>query len=212
MRINFQDINFNNLQSSDTHFCGPGNDANNPQNKRNFDVTSSATAALRRVQIVLAEGSTASSFQDNHIATSRAPDANRQFSTVIDNGVADFGGNSHLLGSPSSPGFVTLTFSNNNVFGRIEGALYWDSLSGGGTSRMDVDFMRQNNTVIDTGINEVHGHGGNANNDNNKVGVLQLFNDPSLYTIRLRLGQFSNGQFINTIATRTFSFVAVCNN
>jgi hypothetical protein len=70
---------------------------------------------------------------------------------------------------------------------------------------MITEFRRRNNTIIKSTTDHIDGHGGDANDIANKVGVLQLGNSTSLSNIRLRVGKVLNGQFVD-VATRNYSF------
>jgi hypothetical protein len=212
LRINFQDVNSNNLQgTTDRRFCGPGFNANSPSNHLAIDVTSLPNSQLRRVQLTLGEGQTAGTIEDLHTGSSVGPSANLIIPDTINNGSNDFGGNSHSGGGPSSPAHMSLTLANNGiVFGNVDGVLYWDALFGGGTSQIITDFQRSDGTTLQSRTNRVTGPGGNANDDHNKVGVVRSFNSSSLSRIRLRVGGIVNGGFVNVV-TRTYAYGASCN-
>jgi hypothetical protein len=207
LRINFQDSAGNNLQNTqNTSFCGPGFDANSPSNQRAISITSLANSQLSRVQLTLGAGTTLTSIVDLHTGSVRVPSTTQVFWDRINNGNTDFGFNSHSGGAPASDARIELFVRNDGiVFGRVNGVLYWDALVGGGTARLVTDFQNSNGTTLTTRTNQITGIGGDANAIENKTLVLQSFNNASLFSIRLRVGRVSSGNFTNVVS-RTYSF------
>ena len=207
LKINFQDIASNNIQTTQSiRLCGPGFDANSRENQRAIDVTSLPNARLRRVQLTLGQGQTLQTIVDLHDGSSFAPSTNLTIQDRINNGSADFGGNSHSGGEPSSDASVRLNLLNNgNVAGEVRGILYWDDLSSGGHTRIVTDFQNSNGTTLQSRTDEVDGNGGDAEDVENKVLVQRLFQSASLSQIRLTVGRVSNGNFVNVVS-RSYSF------
>lgn len=207
LKINFQDIASNNIQNTQSiRFCGLGSNANSGANQRAIDITSLPNAQLRRVQLTLGQGSTLQTIDDLHTGSSFAPSTDLTFNDRINNGSADFGGNSHSGGGPASDASVELNLLNNgNVAGRVRGVLYWDDSFSGGRTRIITEFQNSNGTILESRTDEINGNGGNANNIANKVLVQRLFQSASLSKIRLSVGKVSNGNFANVVS-KSYSF------
>jgi hypothetical protein len=208
LRVNFQDSSGNNLQSTqDIAFCGPGFNANSSANKRSIDVTSGGNAGLAKVQLTLGQGPTLGSIIDLETGSVRVPSTQLKFADKINNGNADFGGNSHSGGGPSTDAFIDLSVSGNGlVAGRVDGVLYWDALVGAGSARIITDFQNSAGATLKSLRRRVNGTGGDANSAPNKVGVLHIFQSPSMSKIRLRVGKvLSSGSFVE-VASKVYSF------
>jgi|GEM_PF-3032722 len=210
LRINFQDINGNNLEATqDVAFCGPGNDANSSANQRAIDVTNVfPSAQLRQVQLTLGEGQTLGTIDDLHTGIA-STSTDVHFGDKINNGNADFGFRPHSGGSPQSDGSIDLSLRGDGiVFGRVNGILFWDALFGDGTVRAITDFKDRNGNTLATRTSTLDGKGCCATDSKNQSLIDHRFNSADLFKIRLRVGQVSNGSFVN-VASRNYSFGCV---
>lgn len=208
LKINFQDIAFNNLfATQDIHFCGPGFDANNSANQKAVNVVSVADTRIRHVQLVIGSGNTTGSIIDDKATTETFP--NVRTSDIINNGATDLGGPGpfpvHFNGSPVDPFSVKVELRDTNVIrGEVSGILFWDSTSAG-SARAIIDFQNSNGANLATRtVNLTAPSGGNALASANQASFDQVFSSASLFKIRVRVGTVSGGSFVG-VASRTYS-------
>ena len=205
IKINFQDINFNNISGVVRQFCGPGFDANNSANQLAINVGSS-NAQIRHVQLVIGSGPNTANIIDDKATTEFFPTAG--FSDIINNGTADFGNPPHLLGSPTVGASIGLTLTDTGVItGNVRGVLFWDSTSAG-CARLIINFQNVNGVDLTTPrtITKCAAAGGNALSTANQAAVNQSFTSASLFKIRLRVGTVVNNAFVGTVISRNYEF------
>jgi hypothetical protein len=137
-------------------------------------------------------------------ASSAAP-VNKKHDVRFNNGNNDFGGDTHLVGSPITSGLLQLTRNGGSVTARVKGTLYWDTLFGNGCTRLIIDFQDLNGTNIRQKMIDRCGSGGNANDSANKLSVDESFTSGSLMKVRLRVGTLQDGNFRN-VETRAYGW------
>ena len=193
---------------------GPGGNANLAANQAPVN-ESFADRDLFTVLVSTFEVNPNGTLANGHAVTD-STDSQWPNTAKIDSGTADFGAGSHSFGSPTGIGSVAFLRSLpgrtsspptplGNMFGLVEGKLYWDSLFDSGTARVVIDFQDANGNTLPGGsrTRDVNGPGGDANKSGNQLQILETFFAPSLFQIRLRVGTVSNGNFVN-VTTRTF--------
>jgi hypothetical protein len=172
--VNFQDEDSNNISSRTIQFCGPGNNANSPDNQRTIDVSSGGLFDLRRVQLVVGEGPTLGQIVDEEANGTMRPTLHKN--DTINNGEADFGAPPHALGTPVSNANISLVLNaEGRVVGNVRGTLFWDSF-GSGCARLVINFRDANNNNLGTRtINQCGPTGGNANSNSNQSAIDRTF-------------------------------------
>jgi len=211
--IQFKKVTSNNtLQTVATrviNVSGPGGDANLASNQiavnENFSDRDLFTVVMSTAEV----DSNGNSINLNTIVD--PTDSNWSFSPTINNGSSDFGTGTHSFGSPSHPGFVaffrslpnaslTPTTPLGSMLGVVSGTLYWDAAFSSGTARMIIDFQDASGNTLSSRTRDVSGPGGDANNSSNQRSIDENFVSPSVFQVRLRVGQVSNGSFVNIVS------------
>ena len=115
----------------------------------------------------------------------------------INEGPADFGGPTHILGGPFDDAVITWDYDTSSgevvATARVRGTLYWDDLISAGCTRITIRFRNSADTNLATRIVDVCGPGGNANDPANKIQVDQSFSSPNLSRIRIDVAKTSAG-------------------
>ena len=116
---------------------------------------------------------------------------------AVDEGPADFGGPTHLLGAPSDDAVITWDYDTSSgqvvATGRVRGTLYWDDLFSSGCTRITIKFRNSADTNLATRVLDVCGPGGNANDAANKLQIDESFSSPNLTRIRVDVAKTSAG-------------------
>ena len=179
--------------------CGPGGNANDQRNQVSVDETFTGID-LRSVAISTQDckasgllcsasgrsiGGIKYQYDDNTVKIDGPPDL-KKYDVNINNGSTDFGNGLHAFGGPTGSGSVTLKYdSAGKVTGIVSGTVYWDDLLSSGCAQLEIDFEAANLIVLDTRKIHVCGTGGNANDQQNKIALLERVIDGSLMQIRL---------------------------
>lgn len=181
----------------------PGRNANSAANQMLVD-TQFASPLLHSVTVRTAQVLPNSSIIVTGSRTSDAPRTSTH-DIRINNNHADFGHGTHIATVPNQSGMITFTRTNGTMSAQVNGTLYWDNFFGGGTARMIIDFLRPNGTALATRTEQVNGIGSDANLLPNQEPVNQSSQSGSLASVRLRIGEVVNGQFVG-VQSRTFRF------
>jgi hypothetical protein len=192
--INFQDINFNNIFSTEpsgSPFCGPGFDANSAANQLQVNLLGPSDSRIRHVQLVVGFGTTRLNIVNDRVSTEFFPGINP--TDKIDSGTADLGGPGlfpiHLFGAPVDPYSVGVNLQDNGVIkGEVSGILFWDSTAAG-TACAIIDFRDAAGNILATIPEVITGpSGGNALSSTNQKAFDRTFSSASLFGIHVRVG------------------------
>lgn len=158
---------------------------------------------LRRIQIELRSGPKGLPFGARGTASAKASSSipTIKAGAYINNGKTDLGGGTmHFFGAPAAPGEVDMFLGDDGqIHARVKGTLFWDS-STAGAARLIIDFQNERGvTLFTTDVTEAAAAGGNAAKASNQTAYTRTFAHPELFQIRLRLGEFKDGKFVNSV-------------
>jgi hypothetical protein len=194
LKILYQNLSGVNVTTQTSQFCGPGGDANNQSNQQLVDASRSGSD-IARVRLITGAGSSLSTIQDGSSATWYEPQIVAQLDT-LDNGtwtyqldVAPQGLNifpSEFF--PSAYGSMDATV-NGLLNAKPFALLVFPP-------RVVFDYFDANGALIDRDVWDV---------DEGFSPGRSRFNVANIFKVRVRLGEVSQGVFINVVG-RTYSF------
>lgn len=168
--------------------CGPGGDANNPQNQTQVD--ESFTSSGNFADISLTVATLENDFEVDLAGTVITHVVEKRFPFIVENGLADFGNGYHSRGAPTESAFVTFRRNTNGtVTGGVDGVLYKDTLfeTPIGCATIEITYRNSAAEIIDSTIEDPGncGPGGNANDEDNQLFVSDVSTSGSLAQIRV---------------------------
>ena len=117
----------------------------------------------------------------------------------LNGGRADFGAGTHSFGSPQDSATVKFDFAYNAsgdliTTARVQGTLYWDSLTNAGCARLTITFKDGGVPgILATRTVDRCGPGGNANDAANKRAVDETFSARRLEVVDIAANEVVNG-------------------